>query len=135
MKLKEKLAEDWWVRNRDLNNKGEGTFSHKEAYLAGFEKAQEMMSLALEGPIELKTAIPDGPTWDVGSLLQMPDVLQMPDGCILITQKDYAKLEGKFRFFATKEDANTFLHDVSLKQLPDWHKDYCPVCTGKKVNK
>jgi hypothetical protein len=45
MKLKEKLAEEWWIKNRDLNLEGEGTFSQSEAFVAGFEKARE---LALE---------------------------------------------------------------------------------------
>ncbi len=41
MKQKERLAEDWFLKNRELNDSGEGTFSMTEAFLAGFESAKK----------------------------------------------------------------------------------------------
>lgn len=41
MTKKEKLVEDWFIRNRELNIKGEGTFSQNEAFLAGFDTARD----------------------------------------------------------------------------------------------
>lgn len=42
MKLIEKLAEEWFLQNRDLNLRGDGVFSQSEAFIAGFRKAREM---------------------------------------------------------------------------------------------
>lgn len=45
MKLIEKLAEDWWLEQRRLNEKGEGVFeSSPTSYEAGFRRAREMAS-------------------------------------------------------------------------------------------
>lgn len=44
IKLKEKLARDWWLKNRDLNLQGEGTFSSSEAWIEGFEFGLKLCS-------------------------------------------------------------------------------------------
>ncbi len=38
----EKMAEDWWVKNRDLNLSGEGVFGDTNGFIAGFKVAQEI---------------------------------------------------------------------------------------------
>jgi hypothetical protein len=44
---------------------------------------------------------------------------------IFITQMDMSKDEGTFKIFPDIEAADKFSHDLSLAQLPEWHKENC----------
>lgn len=53
MKLIEKLAEDWWLEQRKLNETGDGVFEASPAsFEAGFRKAREMAAnMAMVEPL------------------------------------------------------------------------------------
>ncbi len=42
MTQKQQWAEDWVIKNKELNNSGDGVFSMTEVFLAGFEFAKMM---------------------------------------------------------------------------------------------
>ena len=48
MKLLEKIAEDWFIKNQELNACGKGSFSTTDAFKAGFLSAREMAAKILD---------------------------------------------------------------------------------------
>ena len=57
-------------------------------------------------------------------------------GFIVITGCDLIKQVGTFALVQSEREAKDFIHAVSLKQSPKWHKTVCPVClaSSKKWN-
>ena len=47
----EKLANEWFLKNRDLNEGGEGVFSMEEAFIAGFRKARDMIKESIKAEL------------------------------------------------------------------------------------
>lgn len=64
------------------------------------------------------------PAVSIGTLIQVGDTEQW----LLVSFVDYQKMEGGFMLFPDFESAENELHEVSLRQLPDWHKANCLKC-------
>ena len=47
---------------------------------------------------------------------------------LFVTFMDLGKDEGGFKRFDTMEAALDYSHELSLKQIPWWHKESCPRC-------
>lgn len=60
--------------------------------------------------------------------LEIAQLIPVHAGTLCVTSVDRKKCEGKFKYFNSYEEAYLWVHDVSLKQHPEWHTLYCPVC-------
>ncbi len=59
-------------------------------------------------------------------------IIPLSTAVIVLTSVDYQKSEGTYKLFGTYEDALDWVHSVSLKQHPTWHKESCLFCkTGE----
>lgn len=50
----------------------------------------------------------------------------------LVQYTDYDKMESKLKLYKTFEEADNVVHDVSLRQHPEWHKTECRKCRVKE---
>ncbi len=60
--------------------------------------------------------------------LEVTEIYQIGNYWGVVTCNDLATNTVLFKQFDTWTEAHEWVHDVSLKQLPDWHKQYCPKC-------
>ena len=62
----------------------------------------------------------------------MTQILKLQEGGFgVVIQRDYAKETITLRLFDYYGDAYMWVHDGSLAQFPEWHKDNCLVCRDK----
>ena len=61
--------------------------------------------------------------------LEYGDLYELRSDCwIMLTQVDYQKEEGLWKFFSSPKEADDYLHSFSKSQNPDWHLKSCPRC-------
>ncbi len=60
-----------------------------------------------------------------------PDTAQIVPligSALVLISVDLSERTGKCKIFETVEEARLWVHDVSEKQNPEWHKDNCEYC-------
>ncbi len=68
--------------------------------------------------------------------MKTPDIgtiVPFESGFVFITSFNHETKEGSYKYFNSSNDALDFSHEISLKQLPEWHKDYCIICFERSV--
>ena len=63
--------------------------------------------------------------------MQFPDigdVLVFQGFTIVVTSMDFQTNDGTFKLFKSEKDAKDWCHEVSRKQMPEWHKEHCSIC-------
>lgn len=64
--------------------------------------------------------------------LEVTQIIKLESGGYgAVIQRDYAKETVTLKLFDYMGDAYMWVHDGSLAQFPEWHKENCPVCKAK----